>query len=146
MPTKKKTAKKAVKKAVKKRAPAAPLIPKHIYERVDKGVQLLDLLVGRKEWLSRMNLGKFDIKDPNTCVAGSIWAECYDFDLDGDEDDDTDSGYDLFCKLLEAVGGEGATYKFGFNTDDDSDDHETQFQQLQDVWVRTIQALKKRAR
>lgn len=130
----KKVAKKAVKKVVK---PRVPTIPKHIFDRVDKGIQLLDILLGRKEWLSRMDLKEFDIKDTNTCVAGSVWAECYDFGEDG---------YDRFCALLNTLGGDGTAYKFGFNTDEDADEHDTQFQQLQDVWVRTIQHMKKRAR
>lgn len=145
MPTKKKAAKKvAKKKAVKKRAPSGPIIPAAIYGRVERGVKLLDMLIGRKEWLSRMDLKKFDIKDPNTCVAGSVWAECYSFEMDGF--DTSDSGYDLFCKLLELAGGDGTAHKFGFNTENHNDsDHDTEFQQLQDVWVHTIQQLKKRA-
>ena len=134
MPTKKK----AVKKVAKKRAVRGPVIPKHIYDRVDRGVQLLDLILGRKEWLSRIDLGNFDIKDPNTCVAGSVWAECYDFG---------DDGYDRFCELLNVLGGDGTSYKFGFNTDDaNNDDSDIEFQQLQDVWVRTMQVMKKRAK
>lgn len=147
MKTKKKAAKKAAKKKVaKKRAPRGPIIPAAIYGRVERGVKLLDMLIGRKEWLSRMDLKEFDIKDPNTCVAGSVWAECYSFDVDGFEND-ADSGYDVFCKMLDLVGSEGTAHKFGFNTEDRcDDDHDTEFQQLQDVWVRTIQELKKRAR
>lgn len=135
---KKAAPKKAAKKVVKKRAPRGPVIPKHIYDRVDRGVQLLDLMLGRKEWLGRMDLGNFDIKDPNTCVAGSVWAECYEFGNDG---------YDRFCELLNVLGGGGTSYRLGFNTHDDEDDGGmVQFQQLQDVWVRTIQLMKKCAR
>lgn len=137
----KKVAKKAVKKAVK---PRGPVIPKRIYDAVDRGIQFLDLMLGRKEWLSRMELGEFDIKDPGTCVAGSVWRECYDFD--DNSDSSTEDGYDRFCAMLEVLGGSGASYRLGFNVNDDYANSEKEFQHLQDVWVRSIQLMKKRTK
>lgn len=143
MATAKKAVKKVVKKVAAKRTPRVPTIPKYIFDRVEHGVQLLDLILGRKEWLGRINLGDFDIKDPNTCVAGSVWANVYAFDTSGLN---TDDGFDVFTNMLELMGGEGTAYKFGFNAANTNDEQNTEFQQLQDVWVRSLQLMKKCAK
>lgn len=117
--------KKAVKKAVKQPRP----IPLKYFEAVDNGVKLLDMLVGRKEWLSRMDMSDFDIEDPHTCVAGNVWEETYEFA----------SGYRHFTELLGALcGNDHGAKKFGFVADSDKG-----MQHLQDIWVRKINNLKR---
>lgn len=119
------TKKKAVaKKAVKK------IIPKHVYNRVKNGVIWLDATLGRKEWLRRMNMSKFDITDGGTCVAGNVFKEAM-----GEE------GYTNFENAMENLGlnktKEGHRLGFYSTFDGDKD-----FQNLQDVWAKTIKTLK----
>lgn len=117
--------KKAVRKAAKQPRP----IPLKYFEAVDNGVKLLDMLVGRKEWLKRMDMSNFDIQDPNTCVAGNVWEENYEFA----------SGYRRFTGILDELVGDGSgAKKFGFVADTDRG-----MQHLQDLWVHKIKNLKR---
>lgn len=116
----------AKKKVVKRKRAKAIVIPLHVIRNVDRGVRFLDMLLGRKEWLSRMDLAQFDIESPITCVAGNIFKNGM-------------AGYDAFqqaMSLLHVSDSDGI--RFGFNEDKDGD-----LPFLQDVWARRIKVMKK---
>lgn len=122
---------KAKKKAVKK-------IKKSVFgvkqlQRVAEGIKFLDFVVGRKVWLKRMDMKKFDINLGYQCVAGNVFR---DAGFEGATD-----GYDSFKAAVDALGGDEAQVRFGFY-----DYNETKMQQLQDIWVREITKMKKQAR
>lgn len=121
--------------AKKKKAVKRPLIPLKYLEAVERGVEFLDMVVGRKKWLRRMKMRDFDIKDPNTCVAGNVFESAY---FDGNSD-----GYNSFMEAVNAIGGDGDKLagQFGFQADNDKG-----YQYLQDLWVMKVKQLKARAR
>lgn len=108
-------------------------IPAKYFEAVENGIKFLDLVVGRRTWLNRMDMRKFDITDPRTCVAGNVFQEAY---FDG-----ADSGYRSFCNAVIALGGNDVKIemKLGFNAPSSKG-----MQYLQDIWVRKIKSLKRR--
>lgn len=116
-------AKKTAKKVIK--------IPAHLIEAVENGIKFLDFMIGRKEWLSRMDMTNFDIESPSTCVAGNVF------------DNSNGIGFSNVQEALTALGvdSEKGPKKFGFNANSDK---EMQF--LQDIWVRRINAMKRAAR
>ncbi len=106
---------------------------KNVVKSVKEGIKFLDFTIGRKNWLRRMNMKKFDIQLGTQCVAGNVFAEAM---FEGSID-----GYDSFKAAVEAIGGKNAHIRFGFYHH-----NETKMQQLQDIWVVTINRLKKQAR
>lgn len=112
-----------------------PLIPAKYVEAVNAGVKFLDMVVGRKKWLGRMNMRKFEIDDPSTCVAGNIFRDAY---FKGET-----NGFESFQSAISALGGNGEklAYTFGFNAG-----NEKGMQYLQDLWVMKIKQLKARVR
>lgn len=104
-------------------------IPARIFKQVDAGVKFLDNLLGRKEWLSRMNMKDFDIMNVNTCVAGNVFSNGM-------------AGYDAFTEAMQLLHVDDLSgIKFGFYADDMDE-----YPFLQDVWVKEIKRLKKLAR
>ncbi len=113
-------------------------IPTRVWKQVDKGVTLMDLLFGRKEWLSRFDLGNFDITDASTCVAGNVFENSM-------------SGYEEFQEGMKNLGldEEEKAREFGFlwkdsDTEDDDEKNDQEAQWLQDAWYQTIKQMKKR--
>lgn len=122
--------KRSVKKKVSRRAKKI-VIPRHIFRQVNEGVKFLDIVVGRKEWLSRMNMSMFNIDIDSQCVCGNVFSNGM-------------NGYDAFIKamnLLHVKDSDGV--KFGFYADK-GEDNDWPF--LQDVWVATIKKLRKQAK
>lgn len=116
-------------KAAKPKAKKVVVIPRRIIKQVDEGVKFLDILFGREEWLSRMDMTLFDIEDPSTCVAGNVFANGM-------------TGYENFTDAMRLLHVEDMSgIKFGFNEDVNGD-----FPHLQDVWVRIIKRMKKEAK
>lgn len=99
---------------------------------VEEGVKFLDLVMGRKKWLQKMDMGNFHIDRPSVCVAGNVFQDVM---FEGSH-----SGYESFKAAISAIGGGGndAAIRFGFNAPSDRG-----LQQLQDLWVRKITLLKK---
>lgn len=46
-------------------------------KRIEKGVRYLDNKVGRKEWLSRINVLKLDLGNEHTCVCGQVFGDFF---------------------------------------------------------------------
>lgn len=116
----KKVAKKAVKKAARR-----VVIPHNYLEDVERGVKLLDMLVGRSKWLKKINVERLHIRNSATCVAGSVFDN-YRFE----------DGYKTFLDLLNTLGGHNTSH-FGFCSDGSRG-----WQVLQDLWVAKIKRLK----
>lgn len=117
------------------------IIPAKYIKAVENGIAFLDITLGRREWLSRMDMKDFDIIDAGTCVAGNVWKDAYRPKND-DDDDDSEDGYENFghaMRLLNQNDPEGE--RFGFYSGDPKG-----FQYLQDIWVRVINKMKKQAR
>ncbi len=111
------------------------IIPHKYFTAVKEGIKFLDLAVGRKRWLSKMDMTQFEITDPGTCVAGNVFRDA----MFGGNDD----GYGKFLNLIDELGGYGSdtAIRFGFNSKSDKG-----MQYLQDIWVRAINRMKKQAR
>lgn len=104
-------------------------IPNRIFVQVENGIKFLDNLLGRKEWLRRMNMDMFNINRTQQCVCGNVFKNGM-------------NGYDAFVQamhLLHVEDHEGI--KFGFYTDKNND-----WPFLQDVWVAEINKMKKAAK
>lgn len=104
------------------------VIPRRIIQKVEKGIKFLDILLGRKEWLSRMDLSHFEIDNKFTCVCGNIFKNGM-------------AGYDAFTEAMEKLKvSDEAGIQFGFNEDENGD-----YPFLQDVWLRRIKSMKRAA-
>lgn len=117
-------------------------IPKKYIDAVNRGVKWLDVTLGRKVWLKRMDMTLFDIEDSNTCVAGNVFKDV--FIKSNSAFDTAEDGYDRFIEIMDAVGAKDSRSKaieFGFNADG-----ERGMQYLQDIWVRKIKRLKASAK
>lgn len=111
------------------------ILPRKYVEAVNNGVKWLDVTFGRKEWLRRMDMRKFDIVNESTCVAGNVFQDAFIKDKNAFENKD---GWSRFGELMEAIGvSDTQGHKFGFNANTDKGK-----QYLQDIWVRKIKALK----
>lgn len=113
-------------------------IPAEYFAAVETGIKWLDLTLGRKVWLGRMKMKKFDITGGSTCVAGNVFRDAM---FGGDK-----NGYDSFEDAIAALGGiasgkGSAARRFGFYTST-----EKGMQYLQDIWVARINKMKKQAR
>ncbi len=122
-------------KKAKAKARALPKIPLKYFVAVEQGTKFLDLILGRKVWLRRMNMRKFNIEQGNVCVAGNVFKDAL---FDG-----ADDGYDSFLNAINTIGEGGAkdsaSLRFGFHATTDKG-----WQYLQDIWVRRITMMKKR--
>lgn len=116
-------------------------IPKKYIDAVNRGVKWLDVTLGRKVWLKRMDMTLFDIEDANVCVAGNVFRDA--FIKNNGSFQDAEDGYDRFIEIMEAIGSDGRSkaIEFGFNSD-----QERGMQYLQDLWVRKIKRLKASAK
>lgn len=115
----------------KKKAAKLVTIPAKYVRQVANGIEWLDVTLGRKGWLNRMKMQKFDITDGTTCVAGNVFAEA----MGGD-------GWKNFEDAMELLGLKGtkAGARLGFYSDTDKG-----YQHLQDLWVMAIKKMKKQA-
>ena len=116
------------------------LIPRKYVVAVENGVKWLDLTLGRKRWLRRMNLKGFDINSGKACVAGTVFQDAFFKD---DNEEYGSDGYDRFISFMRLLGAEGAIkdgMHLGFYTDSDQG-----MQYLQDLWVAKIKKLKRAA-
>ncbi len=112
------------------------IIPKKYFFAVRNGIAWLDLTFGRKEWLKRMDMSKFDIKEPGTCVAGNVFETAMGKD-----------GYDVFYDALSNLGVKDyhGTH-LGFFVGKEYNPNNKGWQYLQDIWVHAIKRMKKQAR
>jgi hypothetical protein len=111
--------------------------PLKYIEAVERGVQWLDLMFGRKEWLKRMDMRLFDIKSGSVCVAGNVFRDAFIKNQDAFNDPSSDDGYGRFVEMMKSMGAPKADERFGFFSESD-----TGMQHLQDLWVRKINGLK----
>lgn len=111
------------------------LIPLKYLAAVDRGIEWLDLTVGRKKWLSKMDMSMFDIKSSTQCVAGNVFKDSM---FKG-----ATNGYGSFLEAINFLGGYGSdvSLNLGF-----SSNTERGFQHLQDIWVKRINRMKKASR
>lgn len=124
-----------VQKHVAKKAVKKVVIPMKYYTAVGRGIAFLDLVFGRKEWLQKMDMKDFDIEQPDVCVAGNVFRDAM-FVEDSD-------GYDNFMKAMRMIGQyqDDSGERFGFYSES-----EKGMQYLQDIWVASINKMKKQAR
>lgn len=110
------------------------IISKKYVEAVDNGIAFLDMILGRKTWLRRMNMKNFDIKQASVCIAGNVFATALF--------DDSEDGFNSFVRAINTIGsGDKIAEKFGFQSNSDRG-----WQNLQDIWVMKITRMKKAAR
>lgn len=118
-------------KTAKKKAKPFRFAKKYI-DAVNLGVKWLDLTLGRKEWLSRMDMSNFDIESGSTCVAGNVFKNS----------SFGENGYEAIENFLNDIGAHDEhARRFGFAAESDRG-----WQQLQDLWLMKIKALKAAAR
>lgn len=108
------------------------IIPTKYFIAVATGIKWLDITLGRKVWLKRMDMSKFDITAGYACVAGNVFKEAMGQD-----------GWSSFEEGMDALGLKGtkAGERLGFYCN-----NEKGYQYLQDIWVAAIKKLKKQAR
>ncbi len=126
----KKTSKKKSKVKVARRKPV-PKIPLKTVARVTDGILWLDLTFGRREWLKRIDVSKFEFRSPYMCVAGQVFEEHFD-------------GFMTMMENINAVG-EDAAVRLGFEVDNDLETEKMnrEYQYLQDYWAMVLKRLKK---
>lgn len=107
-----------------------PRIPAKYFEAVANGIAFLDLVLGRKVWLRRMNMRKFKIEQSNACIAGNVFKDALF--------DNADDGYNSFLEAVNTLGDDKASERLGFSANS-----EKGWQYLQDIWVRRINYMKR---
>jgi hypothetical protein len=110
------------------------VIPLKYVEAVDRGVKLLDMLLGRKEWLRRFDSDRFNIRSSSSCVAGQIFSDDFFSRSDGPTD-----GYTRFVQFLDGIKKSGRAKHFGFHSGGSAKG----WQYLQDLWYAKISNLKR---
>lgn len=107
---------------------------KKLNAAINKGVKWLDLTLGRKEWIKRIDLTKFYIDDGKVCIMGNVFGDDFFNGSDVEE-----NGYRRFTSFMDCIGGEHYGRAFGFASEQDSG-----WSTVQELWVKKLKALKKR--